>query len=78
MKAPKKTKSKGSNALMHMAAPAMPAHDDEMKWKAQDALGTLKRAHEIKNDPHLMAHVHKHAQSEKEALGKIMGRKKKA
>lgn len=74
MKPPKKTKAKG-NALMAMAPPAMPSHDDEMKWKAQDALGTLKRAHEIKNDPHLMAHVHKHAQSEKEALSKIMRRK---
>lgn len=75
MKPPKKTKPKG-NALMTMA-PAMPSHADEMKWKARDALGTLKQAHEIKNDPHLMAHVHKHAQSEKEALGKIIGRKKK-
>ena len=74
MKAPKKPKAK--NALMDMAMPA-PA-PDEMKWKAQDALSTLKRAHEIKNDPHLMSHVHKHAQSEKEALGKIIGRKKKA
>jgi len=79
MKPPKKGKSKGGNALMSMAT-AMPAamHEDEMKYKAQDALHTLKRAHEIKNDPQLMAHVHKHAQSEKEALGKIIGRKKKA
>ena len=75
MKPPKKTKPKGENALMNMTA--MPSHDDEMKWKARDAVETLKRAHEIKSDPHLMAHVHKHAQSEKEALGKIIGRKKK-
>jgi hypothetical protein len=72
----KKPKSKPKNALMDMPA-AMPARDDEMKWKAQDALGTLKRAHEIKQDPHLMAHVHKHAKVEKEALGKIIGRKRK-
>lgn len=69
-------KPKAKNALMTMPQAAMP--EDEMKWKAQDALGTLKRAHEIKNDPHLMSHVHKHAQVEKEALGKIIGRKKKA
>lgn len=76
----KKHKPAGKNALMEMAstAPSPASSHDEMKWKAQDALGTLKRAHEIKNDPHLMAHVHKHAQSEKEALGKIIGRKKKA
>lgn len=72
----KKPKHKGGNALMNM--PASTLEHDEMKYRAQDALGTLKRAHEIKNDPHLMAHVHKHAQVEKEALGKIIGRKKKA
>lgn len=71
-------KPKPKNALMTMAQPAMPSHDDEMKWKARDAVDTLKRAHEIKNDPHLMAHVQKHAKTEKEALGKIIGRKKKA
>jgi hypothetical protein len=74
----KTKKPKGGNALMTMPA-AMPAPShEEMKYKAQDALHTLKRAHEIKNDPHLMAHVHKHAQTEKEALGKIIGRRKKA
>lgn len=61
-----------------MNMPPPTASHDEMKYRAQDALGTLKRAHEIKNDAHLMAHVHKHAQVEKEALGKIIGRKKKA
>jgi hypothetical protein len=73
----KKPKAKAGNALMDMAMPA-PSQHDEMKWKARDAVDTLKRAHEIKNDPHLMSHVHKHAQAEKEALGKIIGRKKKA
>jgi hypothetical protein len=76
MKAPKK-KAKAGNALMTMPQAGMAPSHDEMKYKAQDALHTLKRAHEIKNDPQLMSHVHKHAQSEKEALGKIIGRKKK-
>jgi hypothetical protein len=73
----RKPKSKAGNALMNMTVPSSP-HPDEMKWKAKDALDTLKRAHEIQNDPHLMSHVHKHAQGEKEALHKIIGRKKKA
>lgn len=71
MKPPRKGKPK--NALMDMAMPAPAA--DEMKYRAQDALGTLKRAHEIKQDPHLMAHVKKHAAVEKDALSKIMRRK---
>jgi hypothetical protein len=74
MKQPIKKKPPAKNALM--AAPAMP--EEDMQWKARDALGTLKRAHEIRNDPHLMAHVQKHAAVEKEALSKIVGRKKKA
>ena len=72
-------KPKAKNALMDMPSTAAgPSRDEEMKYKAQEALHTLKRAHEIKSDPHLMAHVHKHAQTEKEALGKIIGRKKKS
>lgn len=74
----KKQKPAGKNALMEMASTAPQPSHDEMKYRAQDALGTLKRAHEIKNDPHLMKHVHAHAQIEKEALGKIIGRKKRA
>lgn len=73
MKSPKKHKSNKGNALMNMATP-MP-HEDEMKYKAQDALHTLKRAHEIKNDPALMHHVKKHAAAERDALGKIIRRK---
>jgi hypothetical protein len=53
---------------------AMPAHD-EMKWKAQDALRTLKEAHKIKQDPHLMAHVKTHAADEKKALASVIRRK---
>lgn len=82
MKAPMKkttppTKTRQSPAKMPAKAP-MPgsAHmDDEMKWKAQDALGTLRRAEEIKNDPHLMKHVHAHAHNERKHLTKIINRK---
>ena len=44
---------------------------DDMHWKAKEALGTLKRAHEIQQDPHLMAHVKTHAAMERDALKKI-------
>jgi hypothetical protein len=46
----------------------------DTKWQAQDALHTLKRAHEIKNDPKLMHHVREHAKHEKAALAKVIGR----
>lgn len=45
---------------------------DEMKYRAQDALHTLKRAHEIQQDPNLMAHVRKHAAQEHAVLKKVM------
>jgi hypothetical protein len=54
--------------------PGMNHMADEMKYKAQDALHTLKRAHEIQQDPHLMKHVKAHAQAEREALKKIARR----
>jgi hypothetical protein len=57
-----------------MPMPAAPMHD-EMKWKAQDALRTLKDAHKIKQDPHLMAHVKVHAADEKKALASVIRRK---
>lgn len=44
---------------------------EDMHWKAKDALGTLKRAHEIQQDPHLMSHVKQHAAMERDALKKI-------
>jgi hypothetical protein len=44
-------------------------------WQAQDALHTLKRAHEIKNDPKLMHHVREHAKKDRAALTKVIGRK---
>lgn len=55
---------------------AMPAGED-MKWKAQDALHTLRRAHEIQSDPKLMEHVQHHARGEREHLNKIIRRKVK-
>lgn len=57
------------------AKPSPPAPaargSEEMKFRAQDALHTLKRAHEIQQDPHLMAHVQTHAQRERDILKKI-------
>lgn len=66
--APKKTPAPAPMpGVNHMA--------DDMKWKAQDALSTLKRAHEIKNDPALMEHVKKHAATERDVLASVMRRK---
>ena len=61
----------------HGAPPkkAMAASSDEMKWKAQEALHTLRRAEEIKKDPELMSHVHHHARGERDHLNKIIRRK---
>ena len=61
-----------------MAKKAMPmrAVPEDMKWKAQEALHTLKRAHEIKADPKLMKHVREHAKHEKAAISKVIGRGK--
>lgn len=49
-----------------------------MKYKAQDALHTLKRAHEIQQDPALMKHVQQHAESERHVLKKIARKKPNA
>ena len=54
---------------------SMPLAAEDMHWKAKNALSTLKEAHQIKNDPHLMEHVKKHAAVEREALKKVIGRK---
>lgn len=71
MKAPaKKGKAKAPSAPA--AAPMV--HED-MKYRAQDALHTLKRAEEIKNDPALMVHVKKHAVEQREHLNKVIRRK---
>ncbi len=44
---------------------------DEMKFRAQEALHTIKRAHEHQSDPALMAHVQRLAESERDVLKKI-------
>jgi hypothetical protein len=44
---------------------------EEMRFKAQDALHTLKRGHEIMQDPDLMMHVRHHARMERDALKKF-------
>lgn len=33
--------------------------DEEMRWKAREAMDTLRRAEEFKRDKHLMRHVAK-------------------
>lgn len=53
------------------AMTAVPAMHDEMKYRAEDALHTLKRAHEIQQDSKLMAHVKQHAANQREILKKI-------
>jgi len=70
-KPPTKKSALAKAKTMPMPA-AMP---DDMKWKAQDALHTLKRAHEIKSDPKLMHHVREHAKVERSAINKVIGRK---
>lgn len=71
--APKKTPAK---APAPGAAHAVPMAED-MKWKAQDALHTLRRAEEIKGDPHLMQHVQHHARQERDHLNRVIRRKVK-
>jgi hypothetical protein len=68
--APRKAsaKRKSPSKVAETASPVM--HED-MKYRAQDALHTLKRAHEIQQDPQLMGHVKKHAANEREILKKI-------
>lgn len=69
--APKKTPAKAPMpGVAHM--PEMP---EDMAMRARDALHTLKRAHEIKQDGALMDHVRKHAANERNILGSIARRK---
>lgn len=74
MKGPKRRKSPSKAETAPMPGGMISLHDD-MKYQAQDALHTLKRAHEIKGDQALMGHVKKHAAKEREALSSIMRRK---
>lgn len=68
--APKKAAAK-RKAPGKPVATAVPAMHDEMRYRAEDALHTLKRAHEIQQDSKLMAHVKQHAANQREILKKI-------
>jgi hypothetical protein len=70
----KSTKAAPSNKLMG-AAPVASA--DDMKWRARDALSTLKRAEEIQRDKGLMRAVKTCAREEMKALAKVASGKKK-
>lgn len=67
--APKKTPAKAPMpGMAHMGA-------EDMKYRAQDALHTLRRADEIKSDPALMHHVKAHAKEQRDHLNKVIRRK---
>ena len=68
--APRKAAAK-RKAPSKAEVPASPAMHDEMRYRAEDALHTLKRAHEIQQDSKLMAHVKQHAANQREILKKI-------
>ena len=74
VKAPAK---KGKPARAMAAPAAVPTgHDPEMmKYRARDAIDTLKRAEEIKADPVLMKHVKAHAVEQRNHLNKVIRRK---
>jgi hypothetical protein len=65
------TKQREAPKTKPAALPMPGMNHDEMKFRAQDALHTLKRAHEIQSDPALMKHVQAHVQIERDALKKI-------
>lgn len=48
-----------------------PSTSDERKWRAEDALRTLKRAEEIKRDNGLMKEVERCRRDEMRALAEI-------
>ena len=66
-KASAKRKPPGKVAMTAVS----PAHEEDMQYRAHEALHTLKRAHEIQQDPQLMGHVKQHAANEREILKKI-------
>lgn len=76
-KAGPSTKTRHSPAKTPAPAPTPGAGHmlDEMKWKAQDALSTLRRAEEIKADKTLMSHVKNHAMEQRNHLNKVIRRK---
>ena len=68
-------KRAGGSAKKAATPPMAVKSDEDMKWKAQDALHTLRRAEEIKSDKTLMHHVKHHAANERQHLNKIIRRK---
>lgn len=63
------SKNKLPVAMPSAGATAMAA--DDMKYRAQDALQTIKRAEEYKSDKILMKHVKACAKQEMKALKKL-------
>jgi len=58
--------------IVHDKVEASPAHsDNEMKWKAQDALRDIQRAEKHKSDAKLMKHVKQLAKEDMKALKRI-------
>lgn len=51
-----------------MARPKRPAPDE---YEVRDAAHTLKRAHEIRKDRHMMKHVKKHVRSEAASMQQL-------
>jgi hypothetical protein len=68
------TKTRKAPAKTPAPAPH-PGIAEDMKYKAQDALHTLRRAEEIKADPQLMAHVKNHAKEQRDHLNRVIRRK---
>lgn len=62
-----------SKSKLPVAMPDAPraTSDVDMKWKAKDALQTIKRAEEFKADKDLMKHVKQCAKQERKTLDKI-------
>lgn len=56
---------------MPSASPARIDRDDEMKWRARDALNDIKRAEGHKADKNLMKHVKQCAREEMKTLKKL-------
>jgi len=61
---------------MAKATPAAPRSmaAQERQWRAQDALGTLRRAAEIQGDKRLMRDVQSEARKQVQALSKVAGK----
>ena len=62
-----------SKSKLPVAMPATaPSRDmDDIKYRAKDALQTIKRAEEYKSDKDLMKHVKQCAKQERKTLDKI-------